>query len=438
MTSELPITPIASALAAAFLLAAPDARALQTVTTCADSGTGSLRAAIANAGNGDTVTFNAGAMNCSTITLTTGALVVHQADLTLTGPDGDLLIIDANLAGRVIDHEGAGTLHIAKLAAIRGFISASFAYGGCIYSKGSVAAANVTVYGCRAQTTEFFAAGGGIYAHNLDLRDSTISHSVAAREPGGASGGGWGGGAYVIGTAAVRSSTFYSNLSDFGGGLMATMATIDGATFTDNSASFGAAIAVGGQAGQLQLMNSTISANTAYVCAGIFSSSPNAPSQHSITLSNSTVAFNKAVQATYGGHPYAAGLCGAGTLSVQSSIIANNRTDYNTATPHAGDFSAAAGTSLSGAGNLIMATLAGTTAPAGTLTADPKLQPLADNGGPTRTHALGPGSPAIASGNNAARLASDQRGPGYARMTGRKTDIGAFQSGDGIFACGAD
>ena len=89
MTSELPITPIASALAAAFLLAAPDARALQTVTTCADSGTGSLRAAIANAGNGDTVTFNAGAMNCSTITLTTGALVVNQADLTLTGPDGD-------------------------------------------------------------------------------------------------------------------------------------------------------------------------------------------------------------------------------------------------------------------------------------------------------------------------------------------------------------
>ena len=41
---------------------------------------------------------------------------------------------------------------------------------------------------------------------------------------------------------------------------------------------------------------------------------------------------------------------------------------------------------------------------------DPKLGPLQDNGGPTATHALLPGSPAIDAGNDAAAPGTDQRG----------------------------
>jgi hypothetical protein len=55
---------------------------------------------------------------------------------------------------------------------------------------------------------------------------------------------------------------------------------------------------------------------------------------------------------------------------------------------------------------------------------DPRLRPLADNGGPTDTEALLPGSPAIDTGDAAACPATDQRG--VARPS-RQCDIGAFQ-----------
>jgi len=58
---------------------------------------------------------------------------------------------------------------------------------------------------------------------------------------------------------------------------------------------------------------------------------------------------------------------------------------------------------------------------------DPLLGPLQNNGGPTKTHALLPGSPAIDHGSNPAGLTFDQRGPGFARSTGAGVDIGAFE-----------
>jgi hypothetical protein len=58
---------------------------------------------------------------------------------------------------------------------------------------------------------------------------------------------------------------------------------------------------------------------------------------------------------------------------------------------------------------------------------DPKLGPLADNGGPTLTMALLPGSPAIDAGNTALAPATDQRG--YPRPAGLAADIGAFEFG---------
>ncbi|HSC09716.1 MAG TPA: choice-of-anchor Q domain-containing protein [Rhodanobacteraceae bacterium] len=66
--------------------------------------------------------------------------------------------------------------------------------------------------------------------------------------------------------------------------------------------------------------------------------------------------------------------------------------------------------------------------PAGTIRTDPQLQPLADNGGPTQTHALAPGSAAIDAGSNSSGLATDQRGEPFARVVGAAPDIGAFES----------
>jgi hypothetical protein len=58
---------------------------------------------------------------------------------------------------------------------------------------------------------------------------------------------------------------------------------------------------------------------------------------------------------------------------------------------------------------------------------DPQLGPLDDNGGPTLTHALLSGSPAIDAGNNAYATDWDQRGPGYPRIVNGIIDIGAFE-----------
>src|SRR5215831_19125568 len=64
------------------------------------------------------------------------------------------------------------------------------------------------------------------------------------------------------------------------------------------------------------------------------------------------------------------------------------------------------------------------------LSGDPKLGPLQDNGGPTFTHALLPGSPAIDAGDDSVlgpplSLTTDQRGPGLPRKSGLHVDIGA-------------
>lgn len=58
---------------------------------------------------------------------------------------------------------------------------------------------------------------------------------------------------------------------------------------------------------------------------------------------------------------------------------------------------------------------------------DSMLAPLADNGGDSETRALLPASLAINHGANPLHLVFDQRGLGFARTSGFKTDIGAFE-----------
>jgi hypothetical protein len=61
---------------------------------------------------------------------------------------------------------------------------------------------------------------------------------------------------------------------------------------------------------------------------------------------------------------------------------------------------------------------------------DPILGPLQDNGGPTLTHALLSGSPAINSGdpNFTPPPLYDQRGPGFNRVANGRIDIGSFEA----------
>ena len=63
---------------------------------------------------------------------------------------------------------------------------------------------------------------------------------------------------------------------------------------------------------------------------------------------------------------------------------------------------------------------------------NPKLGPLQANGGPTLTHALLAGSPAIDAGDNTACPSRDQRG--YVRPVGAACDIGAYEFGSNTAA----
>ncbi len=59
-----------------------------------------------------------------------------------------------------------------------------------------------------------------------------------------------------------------------------------------------------------------------------------------------------------------------------------------------------------------------------------RLLPLADNGGPTLTMALHPDSPAVDTGENVSESDADsfdQRGPGFARVSGFRMDVGAYE-----------
>ena len=62
---------------------------------------------------------------------------------------------------------------------------------------------------------------------------------------------------------------------------------------------------------------------------------------------------------------------------------------------------------------------------------DPLLGPLRDNGGPTMTHALLPGSPALNAGDPSIPFLAtefDQRGVGYSRVAFDRIDIGAYEA----------
>jgi hypothetical protein len=116
---------------------------------------------------------------------------------------------------------------------------------------------------------------------------------------------------------------------------------------------------------------------------------------------------------------------------VASSIIAGNVGDEDVFTNNASNGFFSGGYNLIGAGN--NATDAFVLTGDQTGVTNPMLAALADNGGPTETHALLPGSPAIDAGDPSAMAGVgdtpefDQRGSGFDRVVGDGIDIGAYE-----------
>ncbi len=273
-------------------------------------------------------------------------------------------------------------------------------YGGGLQGAGDITIDTSAISGNKAQSQCYgcYSAGGGVesgkYTYNLAITGSTLSgNSVSAT------------GTFAY-TAGGGLSTKFQN---FGTAVTITNSTISGNT-TD-TANTGPASTYG---------------------AGIYQQASYATG--SMTLNNSTVAFNTS-------RDFGAGIATNGYtgLTLNSTIVADNTSTTYAAVSDiapramtftvAGDYSlvqtdpTSYGVTFSGTHNIVGS--------------DPLLKPLANNGGPTQTHALDPASPAVDAGSNPLALTTDQRGVPYARVVGAAADIGAYElDTDHIFGNG--
>ena len=252
--------------------------------------------------------------------------------------------------------------------------------GGGILNRGALTINSSTI---RANTgVPLDVAGGGIFNEGmLTLNDSTVS------ENGSDTQGVLGGGIFNAATAIIQRSTISGNSTgSFGGGI--------------------------GNSGSLIIENSTVSGNIhSFAGGGIQNFIAG-----TLTLMSSTVTGNRS---GVGG-----GICNSGVLSLKNTIVARNTASRPEFGVDCCIDPAAPNTSLGH--NLDSDGSCGFTA-AGDLTGvDPSLGPLDDNGGPTQTHALLAGSPAIDAGSSDCPPPStDQRD--IARPQGGACDIGAFE-----------
>jgi len=425
------------ALAAVGSLPASEAMAAVTrvVTTCADSlalpdcSTGddiTLRKALFCALNKDTVDLTH--LTCSKISLA-GSLIAGTITVTVNGPGRDKLTIDAGGQSRAFIHNGvySNTLYLNKLTISNGSYVNPYAYsngGGCIYSSANLSLNAVTVSSCYTSATLTAATGGAIFARTgAFLTDSIVAGSEALDRGGhGAFGGGIVAGRTVLIRSTVSGNTAMSTIGGFarGGGVQGYSVGASYSTVSGNAAdSTGGGI----YAQNLFFSDSTLSGNHTSVDGLI----GGAYARVSAEVVSSTITGN------YSGSGLAAGLYvglrAQGTAFVASSIIANN-----SAYGFELDVGAPSGKSISGSYNLIRTPQDNIIVPAGTIVGvDPLLGPLQANGGPTPTHALLPGSPALDHGGNPAHLKADQRG--VTRIENGIADIGAFES-DRIFGDG--
>jgi len=404
--------------------------AVLAVTTCADDGPGSLRAAVAAAADGDTVDLTT--LRCGAITLQTGAIPVALDNLSLKGPGRDALAIDGNAADRVFIHPGHGQLALSALTIRNGRDRATgfhVAGGGCIASAGYLALTDSLVSGCYAGGEGAY--GGAIYAYALTLSNSTLSGNVANGVHEDAGTAAFGGAAFVY-LMQFADSTISGNRAehhvnagrssyDIGGGVIAVNGgQVSGSTIDSNSSEGrGGGIAT---FNSIQVSNSTISGNVAASGpgGGLFLRWPAA-----VRLDNSTVTANRGI----GGGVWLA----AEGSTFRSSVVHGN-TAVDSPDPLVASYAdvqaqplQATTATVDGGHNLIGGHSPNLDLPADTRDADPRLGPLAANGGPTRTHALPDDSPAIDAGENPLGSAYDQRGAPFARVYGAAADIGAYE-----------
>jgi hypothetical protein len=395
------------------------------VGNCADDDSAdSLRTLIDEAESGDTIDLSN--LTCSRITLSQGALKLELDDLTLVGPGADRLTLDAEHRDRILLHPGSGTLTIKDLTLANGRFDAvdnDIGFGGCVATGASLTLRNSVIRDCLAVGVGAY--GGAVLSGFLTMSNSSISGSTAFGDHPTNGTAAYGGGAFsygvdifdstISGNSAIGTDNAPLSHWEIGGGLFIARngGSIERTTISDNFAiRFAGGLT---QEGDLELRNSTISGNSTEQDDG---GGLRVRQSTSILVENSTITGNHA-GSRGGGISF---IDNALPSSLFSTIVASNSAGNGAA-----DIDSGMPLLISGSHNLVVDDGTNPQLPDDTLAEDPLLLPLMNNGGPTRTHALVAGSPAIDQGDNPGGRGTDQRGFGYPREFNGVADIGAFE-----------
>lgn len=324
-----------------------------------------------------------------------------------------------------VDNQRFGTTVIAgTLLAANG----SGKFGGGIYLRTTDARLSRCII-----TDNAAEDGGGIYSVTPLIMDAcTIDHNAAALDDGG--------GLYLRGTSTLNECAILGNTAySTGGGIenAAGVLTIHNSTIAGNSCLRGGGGISNESYGTLVLDACTLSDNHVTL-SGFGGAISNSGPNRTATVRNCTISGNSAALGDGGGihnlsteafianctisgnsvlTPY---LGGAGIASDGTEILhlSNTITANNVGGDCRGSRLQDDGHNLIGDGSCISHPTS--------FSGNPRLGPLADNGGPTLTHALRPGSPAVDAGDCAGGTVTvDQRG--MPRPGGAACDIGAFE-----------
>ncbi|AGA28258.1 right-handed parallel beta-helix repeat-containing protein [Singulisphaera acidiphila] len=351
-----------------------------TVTSLADDGPGTLRAAItqANADTAaDTILFAQDVRG--TITLET-ALPDLSTTINIQGPGAK----DLTVARNVWTSTPFSTFEVVQgadviLSGLTITGGTSLTAGGGINNSGELVVSNCTVSGNRGE----YGGISNVDSGYLTIVDSTISGN---RGPSF-----FGGGIYNS-----QSSTLAIHRSTISGNDSGTMGTSSGGGINNR--------------GLMGITNSTISGNkTMGSGGGIYNGG-------TLTIISSTISGNATTD--YRGSGEGGGIFNSGSMNILSSIVSGNKSSIGPM-------------DISGAGNSLGYNIFFDVPdislnPTDQTRTDAMLAPLADNGGPTFTQALLPGSPAIDSSVTINGVNTDQRN--VPRPQGNAPDIGAFEA----------
>jgi hypothetical protein len=374
------------------------AYAATTITVDCTTDPGALGGALAGASDGDTLTIQG---TCS------GTFDIAHS-LTLAGSGGATL--DGQGAGPVLSVESGQTVVVSDLTITGGNGSAV----GGIRNAGTLTLANSTVSGNSVTVPQFVSGVAGIFNQNgsVTLVNSTVSGNSAS--------------------ASVQFTTAIGGIASFNlfgsGSVTLVDSTVSGNSASSPSLAYGGILnaAPGSVAA---LTNSTVSGNRASATGGAsaFSIAAGgiANDGGNLSLTNVTLARNSATEPNGGFLPPAGGISNfdGGKLTVANSLIAQQSDGPNCLFLNP----------ITDAGyNLDNGSSCGFSANGSLSNTDPLLDPagLQNNGGPTQTIALEPGSPAIDASPPTVNgcgttITTDQRG--VSRPQGSGCDIGAFE-----------